>query len=224
MKLALIAVIVLATLAIAIPIGRSVLGSGSNEATQLMEATERTTTKANSLNDSLSDIIPPAAGIAPANRAINTSQPISHTQRRPAISHTQRRPTISLGPSLQPKSPFQQHTPPVSDTPIDPNGPTYPQTPLPSPTPDKYAAYDDPADHAVKDALEYLNKLQTELEPSPTEYIQAVTALQHAWTPRFEKANEEYKRFAWRIDHANAMANEYFSYPGEPDQSDRQLL
>ena len=58
--------------------------------------------------------------------------------------------------------------------------------------------------------MEFLNKLQTEMEPTQTEYIQAVEQLQRAWTPRYKRANDEFKRFARRIDHADAMAQEYF--------------
>ena len=62
----------------------------------------------------------------------------------------------------------------------------------------------------MRDAMEYLNRLQTELESTPTEYIRAVEQLQRAWTPRYQRAVQEYKRFAYRIDRADAMANEYF--------------
>ena len=58
--------------------------------------------------------------------------------------------------------------------------------------------------------MEYLGRLQAQLDPSRTEYIQAVEQLQRAWTPRYERAVNEYKRFAYRIDHADAMATEYF--------------
>ena len=59
--------------------------------------------------------------------------------------------------------------------------------------------------------MEYLNRLQTEMQPTQTEYIQAVEQLQRAWNPRYEQANDEYKRFARKIDHADAMAMEYFT-------------
>ena len=54
MKLAVLALIAVAVIGLGFPLARSAFGSGSNEATQLMEATDRTTNKANSLNDSLS--------------------------------------------------------------------------------------------------------------------------------------------------------------------------
>ena len=34
--------------------------------------------------------------------------------------------------------------------------------------------------------------------------------LKRAWTPRYERANEEFKRFARRIDHADDMAYQHF--------------
>ena len=58
--------------------------------------------------------------------------------------------------------------------------------------------------------MEYLNRLQTETNPTQTEYIQAVEQLQRAWNPRYNRAVDEFKRFAYRIDHANDMANDYF--------------
>lgn len=189
MKIAVIAVIALAVIGLGFPLARSVFGGGPNEATRLMEATDRTTNKANSLNDSLSDVIPPVSNARPIPH-VNTSGPAAAPFQQPA------------GASL----PITSGAPMTPGNEID-----SPAEPPPPPTPDKYAPYDDPANHAVRDALEYLNKLQTDLQPSPTEYIQAVAALQQAWTPRFERANDEYKRFAWRIDHANNMADEYFA-------------
>ena len=188
MKIVAIALIAFAVIGLAFPLARAAFGSGSNEATELTDATERTTNKAGSLNDSLSDVIPPATSLTSARGSI------PHNPNRPAQANPSLPQQNTSGPSLDPGRE------PIPAAP-----------PLPTPTPDKYAPYDDPADHAVRDALEYLNRLQTELEPSPTEYIQAVAALQQAWTPRFERANDEYKRFAWRIDHANNMADEYFA-------------
>ena len=50
----------------------------------------------------------------------------------------------------------------------------------------------------------------SDIAPNRTEYIQAVEQLQHAWTPRYQRAVQEYKRFAYRIDHADSMAQDYF--------------
>ena len=174
LKYALIGVAVAAVLAIAWPAVAGVFGDSPNEATRLVEATERTNNKAGSLQDSFTDIIPPAPAAGPGD-----SYP-----DRPAV-------------------------PAGQGTPDQPGVGGAGQT-LPEPTPDKYAAYTHPSEHAVRDAMEYLNRLQTELEPNPTEYIIAVEQLQRAWTPRYVRAVEEYKRFAYRIDRADAMANEYF--------------
>ncbi len=96
----------------------------------------------------------------------------------------------------------------IPGTEVDPAG--TPETngePTPTPTPDPYAHS---SEHAVRDAMEYLHRLQTEMNPTRTEYIEAVEQLERAWTPRYERAVDEYKRFARRIDHAADMANEYF--------------
>ena len=34
--------------------------------------------------------------------------------------------------------------------------------------------------------------------------------LQRTWNPRYQRANDEFKRFARKIDHADEMAKEYF--------------
>ena len=169
------------------PVLSGVLGDKPNEATRLVEATERTNNKAESLNDSFTRVIPPA----PAN------------------------PTYVSSPAAQPGvSPYGNGTMPVSRNgepakngePAE-NGEQDPDQPQPSPTPDKYAHA---SEHAVRDAMEYLNRLQTEMQPSQTEYIQAVEQLQRAWNPRYLQAYDEFKRFARKIDHADAMAQEYF--------------
>ena len=163
---------VLLVMGILWPVVSGVLGKKPNEATRLVEATERTNNKAESLNRSFTDVIPPA--------------PVRETYRPPS-SAPGAQATGASGTS----------------SPQDPNQ----QDPVPTPTPDPY---EHPSRHAVRDAMEFLNRLQTEMEPTQTEYIQAVEQLQRAWTPRYERANDEFKRFARRIDHADAMAQEYF--------------
>ncbi len=151
----------------------SSLGNQPNAAANLVNATEKTNNQADALNDSFTDVIPPApAGPGPGNAS---GIPL-HPQDDGSTS-----------------ADFGEE---------DPNA---------EPTPDPYAAYAHPSEHAVRDAMEYLNTLQTELNPQPTEYIRAVEQLQRAWEPRYEQAVQEYKRFAYRIDHADAMANEYFT-------------
>ena len=168
---------VLLVMGILWPVVSGVLGKKPNEATRLVEATERTNNKAESLNRSFTDVIPPA--------------PVRETYIPPA-----------LVPGAQ--APGAQATEASgTSSPRDPNQ----EGPVPTPTPDPYAH---PSEHAVRDAMEFLNKLQTEMEPTQTEYIQAVEQLQRAWTPRYKRANDEFKRFARRIDHSDAMAQEYF--------------
>ncbi len=178
LKYALIAGAAAAVLAIAWPLMTNVFSGGPNEATQLVEATGRTNNKAESLNDSFTDIIPPA-------------------------------PVRQAAPFALPASGETAPTGSAQQTPND-GATTGPGGISPSPTPDKYAAYEHPSEHVVRDAIEYLNRLQQELEPSPTEYIQAVEALKRAWAPRYHRAADEYKRFAYRIDQADAMAADYF--------------
>ena len=150
------------------PVLSGVLGDKPNEATRLVEATERTNNKAESLNDSFTRVIPPA----PAGPTYAPSPPAQHGNGEPTK-----------------------------------NGEQDPDQPQPSPTPDRYAHA---SEHAVRDAMEYLNRLQTEMQPTQTEYIQAVEQLQRAWNPRYLQAYDEFKRFARKIDHADTMAQEYF--------------
>ena len=170
---------VVTIIGIAWPLASNVFGGGPNEATKLVEATERTNNKAESLNDSFTDVIPPAP-----RRAV---------------------PAGSLAKSLPAAGELRDG---LAGQDTTPDGVA--EGPEPSPTPDKYAPYEQPTEHAVRDAIEYLNKLQTELEPTQTQYIMAVEQLQRAWAPRYERAVDEYKRFAYRIDHADAMAQDYF--------------
>ncbi len=66
-----------------------------------------------------------------------------------------------------------------------------------------------PAEHAVKDAMEFLNRAQDELEPGSTEYLRAVNQLKAVWDPRYTRATEEFRRFKYRVDHAGEMSSEY---------------
>lgn len=56
-----------------------------------------------------------------------------------------------------------------------------------------------------------MHRLQGAEGVNQTEYIIAVKQLQQAWELRYKRANDEFKRFARRIDHADAMAGEYFA-------------
>ena len=196
-KYILMSVAAAAVIGIAWPLIGSITGrSGPNEATQLVQATERTNTKAGSLNDSFTDVIPPAPRKQPPMKARSIANPVSNALGNARI------------PKGQAPGTSGQET--TAGTAPGTTAGTGEGEPQPSPTPDKYAPYEPASAHAVKDAIEYLNRLQTEMEPTQTQYIMAVEQLQRAWEPRYARAVDEYKRFAYRIDHADLMANEYF--------------
>ena len=66
-----------------------------------------------------------------------------------------------------------------------------------------------PSEHAVKDALEFLNRAQQELEPGSTEYLQAVNQLKVVWDPRYAQAVDEFRRFKRRVEYARDMSADY---------------
>ena len=66
-----------------------------------------------------------------------------------------------------------------------------------------------PAEHAVKEAMEFLNQAQEELEPGSTEYLRAVSQLKAVWDPRYQRATEEFRRFKYRVEHAGDMSSNY---------------
>ncbi len=66
-----------------------------------------------------------------------------------------------------------------------------------------------PSEHAVKDAMDFLNRAQQELEPGTTEYLNAVNLLKAAWDPRYAHAVDEFRRFKRRVEHARDMSDEY---------------
>ena len=82
---------VLLVMGILWPVVSSVLGKKPNEATRLVEATERTNNKAESLNRSFTDVIPPAPvretyippALVPSAQAPGTQA----TARQPALHH-----------------------------------------------------------------------------------------------------------------------------------------
>ena len=75
----------------------------------------------------------------------------------------------------------------------------------------RYDQYTSDAEHEVRDAIIFLNELLAETGPPPqTEYLSAVNQLQSAWAPRYDKAAQDYKVFAYRIHHAEKMAEGYF--------------
>ncbi len=66
-----------------------------------------------------------------------------------------------------------------------------------------------PSEHAVKDAMDFLNQAQQELEPGDTEYLRAVNQLKAAWDPRYAEAVDEFRRFKRRVEYARVMSAEY---------------
>ena len=99
---------------------------------------------------------------------------------------------------------------PVTNEEGEPATPEQQQEAEPTPDP-RYDQYTSDSEHEVRDAIIFLNKLTTEAGPVPqTEYLTAVNQLQAAWAPRYAKAAQDYKVFAYRIHHAEKMAEEYF--------------
>ena len=164
LRFALLVAAMIAIIGVAWPLGSAVFTDGSdNEATRLVEAADRTQSKAATLSESYSEVIPPPVSLFSA---------------------------LAGGGSGQPES----------------EGEGEEEEGEPTPTP---AATLTPAEHAVKDAMELLNQAQQELEPGSTEYIQAVNQLKSVWDPRYARAAEEFKRFKYRVEYAEAMGGDY---------------
>ena len=160
LRFALLVVAMVAIIGVAGPLGSAVFTDGSdNEATRLVEAADRTQSKAESLSESYSEVIPPPVSLFSA---------------------------LAGGGNGQSESDGEEDEP--------------------TPTPEATLT---PAEHAVKDAMELLNKAQQELEPGSTEYIQAVNQLKSVWDPRYARAAEEFKRFKYRVEYAEAMGGDY---------------
>ena len=98
---------------------------------------------------------------------------------------------------------------PITDEQGNPAAPEQPGET--EPVDQRYEQYASESEHEVRDAINYLNRLLAETGPPPqTEYLSAVKQLQAAWTPRYERAAQDYKVFAYRIHHSEEMAEEYF--------------
>ena len=82
-----------------------------------------------------------------------------------------------------------------------------------------------PSEHAVKDAMDFLNQVQQELEPGDTEYLRAVNQLKSAWDPRYAEAVDEFRRFKRRVEYAREMSAEYVEIQERltANVSDRQV-
>ena len=196
-KYGLIAAFIALAGSIAYPALSGAFGGGTNEATRLVDATERANNKAENLNDSFTEVIPPAPPPRPTS-GTGGATPGDTARKNPGSGPGGAPGGVPAGGMGGGARPPQQAP--------------GPGTPQPSPTPDKYAPYARPSEHAVRDAIEFLNELRNDpdIAPSRTEYIQAVEMLEHAWAPRYARAATEYKRFAYRIDHADTMAVRYF--------------
>jgi hypothetical protein len=181
-RYALLLAAMAAVLGIAWPLGSAAFGGGGNEATRLVEAANRTQQKGESLKLSYNDLIPP--DVSPfASLAGSGGSPSGD----------------SGGPSDSGGSPSS------GDSGGSPSGnggaeedpkPTIPFTPT-------------PAEHAVQDAIELLQRAQQAQNPDSSEYLQAVNQLKAAWGPRYAKAVDEFRRFKHRVDHAEEMSTEY---------------
>ena len=82
-----------------------------------------------------------------------------------------------------------------------------------------------PSEHAVKDAMDFLNEVQQELEPGDTEYLRAVNQLKATWDPRYAEAVDEFRRFKRRVEYAGEMSAEYVEIQERltDNVSDRQI-
>ena len=166
LRFALLVAAMVAIIGVAWPLGSAVFTDGSdNEATRLVEAADRTQSKAATLSESYSEVIPPPVSLFSALAGGGSGE--TETDDKPETDGGEDEPT---------------------------------------PTPEATLT---PAEHAVKDAMELLNRAQQELEPGSTEYIRAVNQLKSVWDPRYAKAAEEFKRFKYRVEYAEAMGADY---------------
>ena len=66
--------------------------------------------------------------------------------------------------------------------------------------------------HEVAAALEALASVDTgKNDVSANERIVAIENLRDIWSPRYQQAEEEHRRLAYRIEHAQRAAERYFS-------------
>ena len=196
MRILFMALAIASVAGIAWPIFGAVAGGG-NEATRLIEATERTETKAEDISSSYNDLIPPTSP--------GTFTPTASVQSAP------RQAVVQGG------QPAQVETP-IPGSAGDSNAGIAPvsgahasesvQHPEATPQATRHPRMSQ-AEHAVADAMEFLARVDRDLAPYDTEYTLAVDRLKRAWTPRYNRAVEEYRRFEERVEHAEEMAYEY---------------
>ena len=187
MKIVLLLSLLAAVIGVGWPLASGAFGGGGegNEATRLVDATDRTQIKADAVSRSYNDVIPPAIS-TPANMA----------SRQAAAAQARRSSPQARNPVPAPGAPG-----------VAPGGmPAGAVQPEITPEPTIQLT---PGEHAVADAMAFLNRVHTELHPSDTEYIRAVNRLKRAWSPRYTRAVDEYRRFEDRVAHAEEMAFEY---------------
>ena len=133
-------------------------GGGGNEATRLVEATGRAQNKADAVSRSYNDVIPPAIPEAPRRE----SQPAARQNGQPPA------PGSSVGQAQGPSGP----------------GPSQEGKEEEEPKPTPVLS---PGEHAVKDAMDLLKRVEEELGPHHTEYTMAVARLKRTWAPRYTR-------------------------------------
>lgn len=140
---------------------------------------------------SVAAIVPPLTGaLTPANEASKLVEAAGRTNNQAG----------DLGASFA-------EVVPLTDEQGNPATPEPQQAPLDP----KYQEYASDSEHAISDAMTFLNQLRHESGPvTRTQYVNAVTQLKSAWQPRYDKAAADYKVFAYRINHAEKMAQQYF--------------
>ena len=179
LKYMMIAAGIVALAGIAWPVATGAFSGGPNEATRLVEATERTNNKAGNLNESFTDIIPPAPpGIPDGYYA----QPGRSTINSPGNSPLAARADI----------PHNRGRSPRSDRTRTDGRPVHPVR-----TPQRARRA---GRHGVPPPASDRGGTQTDRVHPGSRTAPA------AWAPRYNRAVEEYKRFAYRIDQADAMA------------------
>ena len=227
MRIIMMTLAVAAVAGIAWPLISAMAGGGGNEATRLVEATERTQNKAGDVTSTYNDIIPPA----PPNPESVTSTPApgqgqGWPQATQAAPYGRTTPYTGAGNQYgnpaQPQANEAQDSaampslggaPPAGPSGIGSGNPNSGNTgPGGTQQPDatqERSPWMSQSEHAVMDAMQFLARVDAELGPSHSEYTMAVDRLKRAWQPRYDRAVEEYRRFAERVNHAEKMAYEY---------------
>ena len=188
---------------IAWPIIGAVAGGG-NEATRLIEATERTETKAKDISSSYNDLIPPASPGTFAPTGAARSAPPQDVAPQGQQPGTPSPTTADVSNSVRAPAGGAPVSAPVRGAPVA--APVEDTEAAAEPTRDPRMSQ---SEHAVADAMEFLARVDQDLAPYDTEYTLAVDRLKRAWTPRYNRAVEEYRRFEERVEHAEEMAYEY---------------